>query len=166
MNERENGAGALMKMYMEMDDTIHIDENLTYMLKSTRRVTKGYHKDEERARTSGVLVMNNGNEECADNMRLDITEENEATEMGIDAEISVKEAVEEKEADKASEIRQATEKEADEKEATEKEAAAKEKEGAEKIDAAKKKEQARKLEAAKKKEKVEKLAAAKKGNKA
>ncbi|GKE81897.1 hypothetical protein Tco_1551897 [Tanacetum coccineum] len=122
-----------------------------------RRVHKRFsRKDEERAGTSGV-----GNGDGADKNEVDVEEGNEPTEMGIDAKISVKEAAEEKEADKANEMRQAAEKEAAEKEAAEKEAAAKEKEEAEKIAAAKKKEQAEKLAAAKK-EKAEKLAAAKK----
>ncbi|GJW46012.1 probable protein phosphatase 2C 59 [Tanacetum coccineum] len=64
--------------------------------------------------------------------------------------IVLKEAAEEKQADKDSEMRQAAEKEAVEKEAAEKELAAKEKKEAKKIAAAKKKEQAKKLAAAKK----------------
>ncbi|GJX46128.1 hypothetical protein Tco_0271318, partial [Tanacetum coccineum] len=151
----------LLKEYTEMDELFSGDERLTlYVKKFKEEFTKGFRKDEERAGTSGV-GNGDGNEDGADNNEVDVEEENEPTEMGIDAEISVKEAAEEKEADKASEMRQAAEKEAAEKEAAEKEAAAKEKEEAEKIAAAKKKEQAEKLAAAKK-EKAEKLAATKK----
>ncbi|GJR83169.1 hypothetical protein Tco_0153954 [Tanacetum coccineum] len=132
----------LLKEYMEMDELFSGDEKLTlYVKKFKEEFTKGFRKDEERAGTS---------------------EENEATEMGIYAEISVKKDAGEKQANKASEMRQAAEKEAAEKEAAEKEAAAMEKEEAEKIATAKKKKQAEKLSAAKKKEKAEKLAAAKK----
>ncbi|GJZ64828.1 peptidase C48, SUMO/sentrin/Ubl1 [Tanacetum coccineum] len=151
----------LLKEYTEMDELFSGDERLTlYVKKFKEEFTKGFRKDEERAGTSGV-GNGDGNEDGADNNEVDVEEENEPTEMGIDAEISVKEAAEEKEADKASEMRQAAEKEAAEKEAAEKEAAAKEKEEAEKIAAAKKKEKAEKLAAAKK-EHAEKLAAAKK----
>ncbi|GJV41591.1 hypothetical protein Tco_1420031 [Tanacetum coccineum] len=151
----------LLKEYTEMDELFSGDERLTlYLKKFKEEFTKGFRKDEERAGTSGV-GNGDGNEDGADNNEVDVEEENEQTEMGIDAEISVKEAAEEKEADKASEMRQAAKKEAAEKESAEKEDAAKEKEEAEKIAAAKKKEQAEKLAAAKK-EKAEKLAAAKK----
>ncbi|GJU98896.1 hypothetical protein Tco_1328167 [Tanacetum coccineum] len=151
----------LLKEYTEMDELFSGDERLTLFVKKFKEeFTKGFRKDEERAGTSGV-GNGDGNEDGAGNNEVDVKEENEQTEIGIDAEISVKEAAEEKKAGKASEMRQAAKKEATEKEAAEKEAAAKEKEEAEKITAAKKKEQAEKLAAAKK-EKAEKLAATKK----
>ncbi|GJX42030.1 hypothetical protein Tco_0257020 [Tanacetum coccineum] len=113
----------LLKEYMEMDELFSGDEI-------------GVGNDD-------------GNEDGADNNEVDVAKENEATEMGIDAEKSVKEAAEEKEADKASEMRQAAKKEVAEKEL----AAAKKKEKVKKLAAAKKKEQAEKLAAAMKKEK-------------
>ncbi|GKC69693.1 hypothetical protein Tco_1115576 [Tanacetum coccineum] len=147
----------LLKEYMEMDELFSGDEKLTlYVKKFKEEFTKGFRKDEEREGTSAV-----GNEDGADNNEVDVAEENEATEMGIDAKISVKEAAEEKEANKASEMRQTVEKEAAGKEAAKKEADAKEKKEVVNIAAAKKKEQAKKLVAAKKK-KAEKLAGAKK----
>ncbi|GKD22737.1 hypothetical protein Tco_1224440 [Tanacetum coccineum] len=48
-----------------------------------------FRKDEERAGTSGV-GNGDGNEDGADNNEVDVEEENEPTEMGIDAEISLK----------------------------------------------------------------------------
>ncbi|GJR69411.1 hypothetical protein Tco_0015476 [Tanacetum coccineum] len=162
-NDDENEKDAEKRKLREakMEELFSGDERLTlYVKKFKEEFTKGFRKDEERARTSGV-GNGDGNKDGADNNEVDVKEENEPTEMGIDAEISVKEAPEEKEADKASEMRQAAEKEAAEKEAAKKEVAAKEKEGAEKIDATKKKEKAEKLAAAKK-EHAEKLAATKK----
>ncbi|GKF58816.1 hypothetical protein Tco_0172353 [Tanacetum coccineum] len=120
---------------MEMDELFSGYEKLTlYVKKFKEEFTKGFRKDEERAGTNGV-GNDDDNEDGADNNEVDVAEENEATEIEIDTEISVKEVVEEKEADKAREIRQAAE-----KEVAKKEAAAKEKEEAEKIAAAKKKE--------------------------
>ncbi|GKD66882.1 hypothetical protein Tco_1308990, partial [Tanacetum coccineum] len=46
-----------------------------------------------RAGTS-VVGNDDGNEDGADNNEVDVAEENEAIEMGIDAKISVKEAAE------------------------------------------------------------------------
>ncbi|GKE01949.1 hypothetical protein Tco_1389932, partial [Tanacetum coccineum] len=146
----------LLKEYTEMDELFSGDERLTlYVKKFKEEFTTGFRKDEERAGTSGV-GNGDGNKDGVDNNEVDVEEENKPTEMGIDAEISVKEATKEKEADKASEMRQAVE-----KEAAEKEAAAKEKQEAGKIAAAKKKEQAEKLAAAKN-EKAKKLAGANK----
>ncbi|GJZ03383.1 hypothetical protein Tco_0536658 [Tanacetum coccineum] len=95
----------MLKEYMEMDELFSGDEKLTlYVKKFKEEFTKGFRKDEERAGTSGV-GNDDDNEDGADNNEVDVTEENEATEIEIDAEISVKEAVEEKEADKAREMR-------------------------------------------------------------
>nr|GEX10977.1 hypothetical protein [Tanacetum cinerariifolium] len=109
----------LLKEYMEMDELFIGDEKLTlYVKKFKKESTKGFRKDEKRAGTSGV-GNDDGNEDGADNNEVDVAEENEATKMGIDAEISKKE-----EADKASEMRQATKKKVADKEAAENEAAA------------------------------------------
>ncbi|GJX98342.1 hypothetical protein Tco_0355361, partial [Tanacetum coccineum] len=148
----------LLKEYMEMAELFSGDEKLTlYVKKFKEEFTKGFRKYEERSGTSGV-GNGDGNEDGGDNNEVDVAEDNEATETGIDVEISVKIC----RRNRASKMRQAAEKEAAEKEAAKKEAAAKEKEEAEKIAAAKKKEQVEKLAAAKKKEKAKKLAAAKK----
>ncbi|GJZ75015.1 hypothetical protein Tco_0639480 [Tanacetum coccineum] len=134
----------LLKEYMEMDKLFSGDEKLTLYVKNFKEeIIKGFRKDEERAGTSAV-GNGDGNEDGANNNEVDVAKENEATEMGIDAKISVKEAAEEKEANKASEMRQAVEKEAAGKEAAKKEADAKEKKEVVNIAAAKKKEQAKK----------------------
>ncbi|GJY04554.1 hypothetical protein Tco_0370494 [Tanacetum coccineum] len=81
-----------LKEYMEMDELFSGDEKLPlYVKKFKEDFTKGLQEDEERAGTSGV-GNDDGNEDGADNNEVDVAEENEATEMGIDAEKSVKEA--------------------------------------------------------------------------
>nr|GEU91868.1 ulp1 protease family, C-terminal catalytic domain-containing protein [Tanacetum cinerariifolium] len=135
----------LLKEYMEMDELFSGDEKLTLYVK---KFTKGFRKDEERAGTSGV-GNDDGNEDGTDNNEVDVAEDNEAIEMGIDAKISEKE-----EAEKIAAAKK--------KEQVEKLAAAKNKEKAEKLAVAKKKEQAEKLAAAKKKEEDEKITVANK----
>ncbi|GJW33740.1 hypothetical protein Tco_0053772 [Tanacetum coccineum] len=64
----------------------------------------------ERVYGDGITI--HGDERMGvDNNEVDVKEENEPTEMGLDVEISVKEAAEKKEADKANEMRQAAKKE-------------------------------------------------------
>nr|GEV74956.1 hypothetical protein [Tanacetum cinerariifolium] len=97
----------LLKEYIEIDELFNGDEKLTlYVKKFKEEFTKGFCKDEERVGTSSV-----GNDDGADNNKVDVTEENEATEIGIDVEISVKEVAKEKEANKSSKMRQAAKKE-------------------------------------------------------
>ncbi|GJY09089.1 hypothetical protein Tco_0377274, partial [Tanacetum coccineum] len=167
----------MLKENMEMYELFYEDEKFELFVKKFKEeFTTGLNRDENQAGTcgarhgkdnddvdsaghsndeDGVGHVNHGDVHANGNDEVDVAEENEANEMGVDAEKSKKEAAEEKEANEASKMRQAAE-----KEAAEKEAAAKEKE-AKKIAATKKNEQAEKL-ATTKKEKAENLAAAKK----
>nr|GFC79843.1 hypothetical protein [Tanacetum cinerariifolium] len=70
---------------MKMNELFSGDEKLTlYVKKFKEEFTKGFRKDEKRGGTSGG-GNDDGNEDGADNNEVDVAEENEATEMGIDA---------------------------------------------------------------------------------
>ncbi|GKC85509.1 hypothetical protein Tco_1141226 [Tanacetum coccineum] len=152
----------LLKEYTDMDELFSRDERLTlYVRKFKEEFTKGFCNDEDRAGTSGV---GNGddNEDGADNNEVDVAEENEATDMGIDAEISLAAAKKEKdEKIAAAKKEQAVKLAAAKKNKEEEKLAATNKEQAKKLAATKKKEAAEK-KAADEKEKAEKEAAAKK----